>query len=112
MGSIIARKRADGTIAYLAKIAIMRGDLMFREARTFDRRPAANAWIENREKELAQPGALERSIADKNDPILADAPARSSQQGCDPAITIAPYWLARVTIAWVSVSSSSRCVGR
>jgi integrase len=74
MGSIISRKRADGTIAYLAKIAIMReGVVVLRESRTFDRRPAAKAWIDRREKELAVPGALDRVKLDKNDPPLSAA---------------------------------------
>jgi integrase len=74
MGSIISRPRADGTIAYLAKIAIMReGIVMLRESRTFDRKPAAKAWIDNREKELAKPGALDRAQADQNDPPLSVA---------------------------------------
>lgn len=72
MGSVIERPRADGTIAYLAKIAIMReGVVVLRESRTFDRKPAAKTWIENREKELAKPGALERATA--NDPPLSVA---------------------------------------
>jgi integrase len=74
MGSIINRPRADGTIAYLAKIAIMReGVVVLRESRTFDRKPAAKAWIEGREKTLAAPGALDRAKLDKNDPPLSAA---------------------------------------
>jgi integrase len=74
MGSILERRRADGSIAYLAKIAIMReGVVVLRESRTFDRRPAAKTWIENREKELAKPGAIERATGDKNDPPLSAA---------------------------------------
>lgn len=73
MGSIIERPRADGTIAYLAKIAIMReGVVVLRESRTFDRRPAAKTWVDNREKELAKPGALERATAAQNDPTLSE----------------------------------------
>lgn len=74
MGSIIQRPRADGTIAYLAKIAIMReGVVMLRESRTFDRKPAAKAWIDKREKELAVPGAIDRARVDQNDPPLSVA---------------------------------------
>lgn len=73
MGSILERRRADGSIAYLAKIAIMReGVVVLRESRTFDRRPAAKTWLENREKDLAKPGALERAVADQNDPLLSE----------------------------------------
>jgi integrase len=73
MGSIIGRRRKDGTMAYLAKIAIMReGVVVLREARTFDRKPAAKTWLDTREKALAVPGAIDRAKADRNDPPLAD----------------------------------------
>jgi hypothetical protein len=39
------------------------------EGRTFDRKQAASAWLEKREKDLAKPGALERLAAP--DPTLA-----------------------------------------
>ena len=72
MGTIIERPRANGTIAYLAKISIMReGVVVLNQSRTFDRKPAAKAWIEKREKELAVPGALDR--ANQNDPPLSAA---------------------------------------
>lgn len=72
MGTIIERPRTDGTIAYLAKISIMReGVIVLSESRTFDRRPAAKQWLKNREGELAKPGALER--AGQTDPLLSVA---------------------------------------
>jgi integrase len=72
MGTIIERPRADGTIAYLAKISIMReGVVVLNESRTFDRKPAATQWLKNREKELAVPGALDR--INQNDPLLSVA---------------------------------------
>lgn len=64
MGTISARKRADGTISYTAQIRITRGgQVAHSEAQTFDRRPAAAAWIKKREKELQAPGAIERHRA-------------------------------------------------
>ncbi len=70
MGTIVARKRKDGTTAHLAQLLIKRdGAVVHREARTFDRRQAAYAWLEKREKEIAKPGALERLKAP--DPTLA-----------------------------------------
>ncbi|SFH64518.1 tyrosine-type recombinase/integrase [Bradyrhizobium sp. Gha] len=68
MGTIIARKRKDGSTAHLAQVLIKKAGLIVRrEARTFDRRQAAAAWLERREKELAAPGAL-----DQQDPVLSD----------------------------------------
>ncbi|MDO9413799.1 MAG: site-specific integrase [Pseudolabrys sp.] len=68
MGSIIGRTRKDGTTAYAAQIVIKKdGRIVHREAETFDRKQAANAWIVKREAELKSPGGLDR----KEDPTLA-----------------------------------------
>jgi integrase len=68
MGTIVARKRKDGTVGQTAQILIKRkGKIVHREAKTFDRKQAAKAWLSRRETELAQPGALER----RPDPTLA-----------------------------------------
>ena len=62
MGTVISRKRKDGSIAYCAQIVIKRaGSIAHRESRTFDRKQAASAWLEKREKELSKPGALDRA---------------------------------------------------
>ena len=58
MGTIIERKRKDGSIAYLAQIMMKRGGKVHRESKTFDRKPAARAWLERREKEMERPGAI------------------------------------------------------
>lgn len=69
MGTIVARARKDGTTAYRAQIIIkQKGRIAHQEARTFDRRQAAKAWLARRETELAAPGALER----RPDPPLRD----------------------------------------
>ena len=61
MGSILARKRKDGTTGYLAQIVITRrGKIVHREAKTFDRRQAAKTWAAQREAQLSAPGGLER----------------------------------------------------
>ncbi len=71
MGTIVARKRKDGTTAHLAQLLIKRaGAIVHREAQTFDRKQAASAWLEKRERELAAPGAVERQQL--GDPPLAD----------------------------------------
>lgn len=73
MGTIVARKRKNGTIAYMAKIILKReGEIVHRESETFDRRPAAAAWIARREEELTKPGAIERAKIAANDPLLSD----------------------------------------
>jgi hypothetical protein len=44
MGTIIARKRKDGTTAHLAQLLIKRdGAIVHRESRTFDRKQAASS---------------------------------------------------------------------
>ncbi len=70
MGTVITRKRSNGSTGYQAQLLIKRGGkTVHREGRTFDRKQAAAAWLEKREKELARPGALERLRAP--DPSLA-----------------------------------------
>ena len=74
MGTITERYRKNGSVAYLAQIAIMRDrKLLHRESQTFDRKPAANAWIKKRESELAKPGAILGQHIDKRNPTLAEA---------------------------------------
>jgi integrase len=68
MGTIIGRTRKDGSKAFTAQILIKKGGvIVHREAETFDRKQAANAWIVKREAELKAPGGLEH----KEDPSLA-----------------------------------------
>jgi hypothetical protein len=68
MGTIIGRTRKDGSKAFVAQIVIKRaGAIVHREAETFDRKQAANAWIVKREAELKRPGGLDH----KEDPTLA-----------------------------------------
>ncbi|WP_213772865.1 tyrosine-type recombinase/integrase [Bradyrhizobium sp. dw_78] len=61
MGTVIARKQKDGSTRFQGQLLIKRdGKIVHRESRTFERRQAAAAWVDNREKKLAKPGALER----------------------------------------------------
>jgi integrase len=72
MGTISARKRKDGSTSYTAQILRKKGgSIVHREAKTFDRKREADAWIRFREAELDRPGALERVSAKKF--TLADA---------------------------------------
>lgn len=69
MGSILPRKRKDGSTGYTALIRLKRGGkVVHTESQTFDREQAAKVWMRRRETELAEPGALER----KPDPLLSD----------------------------------------
>ena len=63
MGTISSRKKKDGAISHTAQIRIMRdGKRVYQESQTFDRKPAAKAWMKKREVELGEPGALERAM--------------------------------------------------
>ena len=67
-GNDYGRTRKDGSKAFTAQIVIKKGGaIVHREAETFDRKQAANAWIVKREAELKGPGGLEK----KQDPTLA-----------------------------------------
>lgn len=69
MGSILSRKRKDGTLGHTVVIRIKRkGKLVHSETETFDRKQAAEAWMKKRETELAQPGALTKP----KDPTLKE----------------------------------------
>lgn len=72
MGTISERRRKDGSKSYTAQIRIKRdGKPVHTEAQTFDRKPAASAWLKKRETELSQPGALDRIKT--SDKTLGDA---------------------------------------
>lgn len=67
MGTIVSRKRQDGSFGHTAQIRLKAGGkVVFTESKTFDRKPAADAWLKKRETELAQPGALVKP----KDPLL------------------------------------------
>lgn len=73
MGTIVSRKRKDGSIGHTAQVLKKQGGkIVWREARTFDRKQAAAVWIKKRETELAEPGGVERAKAPKGK-TLADA---------------------------------------
>jgi integrase len=71
MGTIIARKRKDGTTGFTVQILRKKGGaIVLREAKTFDKEREAKAWMRFRESELDQPGAIERATAKSS--TLAD----------------------------------------
>lgn len=70
MGSITARKRKDGTNAYMAQIVVKRGGaIVHRENKTFPARREAAGWVARREDELARMGSTDGAI----DPTLDTA---------------------------------------
>jgi integrase len=61
MGTILARKRKDGSTGYTALIRIKKGGVVLHtESETFEREQAAKAWLKKRETQLAVPGALDQ----------------------------------------------------
>jgi integrase len=72
MGTVIQRRRADGTLTYSAQISLMKnGAIIHREARTFRDRNVAKRWVDKREQELAKPGGLDAAKIGKE--TLGDA---------------------------------------
>jgi hypothetical protein len=73
MGTIVERPRKKSGKAYMAKIILKReGKVIHRETETFDRRPAAAAWmVPPREDALSKPGAIERAKLATNDSPLS-----------------------------------------
>lgn len=62
MGTIQKRKRSNGTSGFTASVRLKRdGRVYYSEAKTFDRKQAAAAWLEKREKELSRDGAVEEA---------------------------------------------------
>lgn len=59
MGSVMTRKRKNGTNSYTGQIVIWQDKaIVHRENKTFDRMSLATTWIIRREAELAEPGAI------------------------------------------------------
>jgi integrase len=81
MGTIIVRTRKDDSKAYTAQIVIKQnGVTVHREAQTFDRKQAANAWMVRREAELKSPDGL----GQKEDPTLGAVIDRYIEESINP----------------------------
>ena len=71
MGPIFERQRAGGT-TFTAQIIIKKaGQVVHSESQTFERRQAASAWMERRERVLRAPGGLDKAPSPSR--TLADA---------------------------------------
>lgn len=58
MATIGPRKKADGSMSYMAQIRIKKnGVQVYTESQTFARQKAVEAWAKRRETELSEPGA-------------------------------------------------------
>jgi hypothetical protein len=53
MATIRARRRRDGSLAYLAEVRIKRNGRLRRESKTFERREQATEWATKVEKQLS-----------------------------------------------------------
>lgn len=62
MGSIVKRRRKDGSLSYRVQIRVERRGISHSESRTFRSLKHARAWERKREYELDQPGALEALV--------------------------------------------------
>lgn len=61
MPTITARTRADGTKSYRAAIRLKRrGQIVYRESRTFDCKALAKDWATRCVLELQEPGAIDK----------------------------------------------------
>lgn len=80
MGTLVPRKKRDGTTGYTAQIAAQEeGRNHSPRGRTFDRKQAAIARLNKREAELSEPAALDRakvpekSLANAMDRYIVDS---------------------------------------
>ena len=64
MGTIVERTRKDGSTGYHAQVVVKKAGVVHRETKTFDRRPAATAWIKKREREIGLSDGKARSKSD------------------------------------------------
>ncbi len=53
MATVRARRRRDGSLAYLAEVRIKRNGRLLRESKTFERRGQATEWASKTEKQLS-----------------------------------------------------------
>lgn len=58
MGTVVARKRKDGSTGYTARVMMQRQGKVYNESKTFERRSAATAWLKHREVAMTAPGAF------------------------------------------------------
>jgi integrase len=111
MGTIVARKRKDGTTGYTAQIVIKRsGKIVHRESQTFDRKQAATTWLGRREGELKSDGGLERamrpavSLADVIDRYVEETLSEIGRTKAQVLRAIKAYDIASMDVAKIASS--------
>lgn len=107
MGTIIARKRKDGTTSHTAQIIIRsKGKTIHQEAKTFDRQQAAKAWLARRETELRANGpaqaTIAASLADVIDRFTQDTVRAVGRTKAQCLRTIKTYALADMTCSEIT----------
>lgn len=68
MGSIYARPRRDGSMAYRAEVVIRKDGKRHKFAQTFDTEASAERWIKRKEKQMRAPGAID-AVAKPSGPL-------------------------------------------
>ena len=108
MGTIVARKRADGSTGYTAQIVRKSGGLIVhREAQTFDREQAAKAWLKRRETELSELGAIGRAktedttLSSAIDRYISDSRKKIGKTKAQVLASIKQYSIAEVACSEV-----------
>lgn len=111
MGTIVPRKRKDGTTGYTAQIVIKRGGkIVHRESQTFDRKQAATTWLGRREGELKSEGGLDRamrpavSLSDVIDRYVTETLADIGRTKAQVLRAIKGYDLANMDVAKIASS--------
>ncbi len=62
MGTIVARKRKDGSVGYMVRLRVMREGATYHETETFDRRRAAPVWMKGAMWSLSGPASRPQGI--------------------------------------------------
>lgn len=74
MGSVQARPRRDGSVAYTAQVRIKRdGRVLLTKAATFASEDEARRWMVKAERALAKPGAIDAAVSRRQAMTVGDA---------------------------------------
>lgn len=107
VGTILARKRSDGTTAYMGKVVLKRdGTIIHKESKTFDRRAAAVVWLAKRETEIREKGPVKPTssvtVAKAIDTYIADSRKKLGRTKTQVLKSIKEYEFAKLACAAVT----------